>query len=584
MVVLGGRQLLLLGGAILIGATLVIASNKKDFVPRKIYGALEYTFLNEKTNYLSSDITSHIQRYLLGYENYYYNPNLLIYDISGSLYFNSSSTTLSNGDIKDFDIKKFNYRAYFDVIQGSRYPFTIYLEKNDMPILSLLSLNNYISARDVYKYGVYGSVFYKKYTMLYSAYNQSMKSKSYNYVENRDDSDFYTKIYRSMDKVYYSLDLKYRVSDYTRNSFLSQYRRAWRDVYSSVGATLRWKPSKTLNTNSYIRFYKNDRFNLKSSTLASDIFWQPSIRYSGNLGFLAQSFNYGINKSDSLSIYGTGSYKLTKNLTTTHGFTLFDISGDLYKQNSGSLKFGLTYSKSLSDTSNYYLSSNVELKAERGSYNKEYDAALDLVLNRDTILYNFGAGYTKHLRVINSSFSLNTQYNGYHSNIGEDMGTISVSSSLTTRFNQNFSFLLRGSYSRAIQTFKNELLQSDIDVDMENYIISQTINYNTMLGYNGRLNSNFGLSYSKSRASERVYAIANLGFRYKILKGMLFRSEGRVRSDLLSDSIEYRTFLGLDYIIRQTTLTSGLRYQNRIVDSDNGYGKQNIYVQLKRIF
>ncbi len=583
MIILNKKQLLIGGAFVLLSSTIAIAYNGV-FKARGLYGMLEYTFLQEETDSPSMSTSTHIQRYQVGYENYYYSPNLLTYDVSGGLYFNNSSATSLINETRSTDIQDFNYRAYLNVIQGSKYPFTVFIEKVDTPVLSLLSLGNSLSAQDIFKYGLYGSLLVKDYTIQYNIYNSSMNNTHFTAAENREDSSYSVKLYRNLEKAYYALSLNHNVTSYTRTNINSRKVSQWRDTYSEVRADFNWMPSKFFNTRSYLKYYSNDRFNMKAATVGLDAYWHPSSKYNASFGVLAQSLKYQASSSDTLTVYGSGNYKITPNLTTSHGFTLFDLSGDTYQQNSGSVKFGLAYNKQLSDTASYYINGESELKADRGSSSKEYSAIDDLTLNRNSVSYGLGAGFSKRMESINSNLNFNTQYYGYHSDIGEDVGRYTVASALITRFTPDFTFSLRGSYSRVIQSFQNNQVVTYSDIDREYFTLSQRINYNTMLGYNGRFNSSFGLNYFKSGTSERVYADANIGFRYRILRGMIFKSTARASSDLLSDSIEYRTFIGLDYIIRQTTLTSGMRYQNRLNDFNNGYGRKNIYVQIRRVF
>jgi len=583
MKILNKKQLLIVGTTILLGATVAIAYNGV-FKARGLYGMLEYTFLNEKTDSPTMSTSTHIQRYQVGYENYYYSPNLITYDVSGGLYFNNSSATSIANQTRKSDIQDFNYRAYLNVIQGSKYPFTVFIEKVDTPVLSLLSLGNSLSAQDIFKYGLYGSLLVKDYTIQYNFYNSSMNNTNFTANENRDDSSYSVKLYRNLEKAYYALSFNHNIISYVRTNINTRKVSQWSDTYSEVRADLNWTPNKFFNTRSYLKYYSNDRFNMKASAIGLDAYWHPSLKYTASFGTLAQSLKYQASSSDTLTIYGSGNYRITPNLTTSHGFTLFDLSGDTYKQNSGSVKFGLAYNNQLSDTASYYINSETEIKADRGSSGKEFNILDDLTLNRNSVSYGLGAGFSKRVEGINSNINFNTQYYGYHSDIGEDVGRFTLSSAFITRFNPNFTFSLKGSYSRVIQTFQNKQMTTYSDIDREYFTISQRINYNTMLGYNGRLNTSVGLNYFKSGISQRVYADANIGFKYRILRGMIFKSTARASSDLLSDSIEYRTFIGLDYIIRQTTLTSGMRYQNRLNDYNNGYGRQNVYVQIRRIF
>ncbi len=580
-------RVLIIGSSLAILSSTYIFAYSNTFRPKRLYGKLEYTFLQENSDLTQMDSRSHIQRYELGYENYYYSPNLFKYDISGTLYFNHTTTSTNNGEDFTRNLRNLNYKAYLDFIQGSKFPFTLFAEKLDVPFVSLLSTNTIYSNQSITKYGIHGSLNLFDHSVKYYASTQDTKNEYITTDEKRKDTFYSVKISRNMEHSYYGLSLSHSIRDYSRTALSTNGVSRWKDDSTEVRADYTWRPSKVLNVRTYLKYYDSGYFDLKTSTASLDVSWRPTRKYSSNFGVIAENIKDSNASTDYISIYGGGNYNITDHLSTSHYFTLFNLHSDNFKQNSGSIKVGLAYRNKLGKYMTYYVEGDTEVKAERGANDK----GDNYLLNKDSVAYNFGTGFSRKLNNINSTLNTNIRLYLYDSNIGEKINRYTLSSSILTRFSSSLVNSFSVNYSKVTRKYKYYKSVDNPSSDTEILTLTERVSYNKTLGINGKLNANIGIRYYISKSQNRANPFADMNLNYLLWRNLVFKANARVTNDLYSGNTDYTAFMGLDYRIRQLTFSTGVRYMDRLTDTDDqfgrpdtGYGRKNFYAQIRRVF
>ncbi len=578
---------LLLGSSLVFLSSTYIFAFSNTFRPKGLYGKLEYTFLKENSSLTKIDSTSHIQRYEIGYENFIYDPNLFKYDISGTLYFNNTKTTTDKGEDLTRNLKSINYKAYLDFIQGSRFPFTVFAEKTDVPFVSLLSLNTTYSNQNITKYGIHGSLDLLDHIIKYYFGTQDTNSQYLTTDEKRNDTLYSLKINRNLEHSFYGLSFTHGKREYSRKALATNDVTKWKDDSTEIRADYTWRPSKTLNVRTYAKYYDSGYFDLKTATASLDLSWRPTRKYNANFGVIAENIKDNNNSTDYVSIYGGGNYRITSHLSTSHYFTLFNLHSNNFKQNSGSVKGGLAYRNKIGKYMTYFVEGDTEIKAERGANAN----GNNFLLNKDSVSYNLGLGFSRRLANIKSTFNSNIRYYLYDSNIGEKINRYTFAASILTKFSSSLVNNFSANYSKVTRDYKYYNSINNPSSNTEILTLTERVSYYDTLGINGKFNANIGIRYYVSKSQNRANPFADMSLNYLLWRNLVFKSNARVTNDLYSGNTDYTAFMGLDYRIRQLSFSTGVRYMDRLNTNtdkfgrpDTGYGRKNFYAQIKRVF
>ncbi len=597
------RHIFFMGSSLIFMSSTYIFSDDNTFNLEKLYGKLEYTFLQEDDSSANTSSISHLQTYQVGYRSFYYSPKFFKYDLSGTLYINNTTTDIANKS-NEQNIKSFNYKANLDFIQGSKYPFTIFAEKSDIPFVSLLSTNTLYSSQDISKYGLHGSMSLLNHMLNYSFSVQDIDSKYLTVDEKRKDTIYSIKLYRNLDKSNYSMSFTHSKRDYERTDLRDEKEvNKWKDDFTELNANWNWNPSKVLHLRTYLKYSDSEYMNLKTTTASTNLNWIPTKKYSANFGAIAENLTSSSTSTNYVSLYAGGNYKITSHLSTNHYLTLFSLKGDDFTQQSGSLKLGLAYRNKINNTMTYYMDGDVEGKIEKGSR----DTGDDFFLNRNSTAYNTGFGFLKKLQKINSTLNLGMRYYLYNSDIGEKISRYTLSGSFLTKFNGSFNNSLSITYSKTTNNYDYEYYSSpnNPSSSTEILVITERINYNKTLGIKGKLNANIGIRHYISETGDTTNPFANINLNYLLWNNLIFKSGLWITNDLYSGYTNYTATMGLEYRIGQILLLAGARYLDRInSESDKfeylntadesinirstidktTYGRKNFYFQLRRIF
>ncbi len=572
----------------LIGLSLIVASagclyaygkSNDLFTTRGFYGGIQYIFLNDINDATNEDRKSYIQIYQMGYEGSIYSPRLLKYDISGALYFDKSHTKNNKGT-EELNIEDQNFKLYLDFIKGSKYPFTLFVEKQALPVISLTNVNLY-TARDIYRYGLYGSVDLKDYTFRYNLERRESKTTQISGKEDIKANNFIVSMERRFKNSGYSIYTRYSDADYYRTSLDNNITKVTSrlDRTKELKLSYRYSPGKRFRLNSYIRYVDDDYYDLKRTTVSLDAYWMVDRSYTINYGLLGQSLRDDDYESNYLTWYANGKYKLNSKLQTTQNIQFYNIYNDNLKQNIGSFSLGLNYNDYLNETVSYFVNTNVGLRVERGEND---DENLTAGLNKNINLYSIGAGITKRFTDTGSILNFSTQYNYQSSDLGDELSRYSISGNFMKRIRNNLTYNLSGSYYNGKNVFYS--VSKLAENDSEYLTVTNKFNYGVNMGINGKFLADVGLKYYRSQTSSGMQPYLNMTVFYRLQRNLVFNAKANITKDLYLNSTNYTTIMGVNYRIRKIRISAGARYVNQIREDLRQNGHKNIYLKFERVF
>ncbi len=570
----------------LIGLSLIVASagclyaygkSNDLFITKGFYGNIQYIFLNDINDGTKEDRKSYIQIYQMGYEGSIYSPRLLKYDISGALYFDKSTTKTNKGE-KRLNIQDQNFKLYLDFIKGTKYPFTLYIEKQALPIISLTNVNLY-TARDLYRYGLYGSVDLKDYTFRYNFERRESKATQLFSKEEIEANNFTVSMERRFEKSSYSIYTRYSDADYYRKSLDTGKVTSRLDRTNELKLSYRYSPRKTFRLNSYIRYVDDDYYDLKRTTVNLDAYWMVDKSYTINYGLLGQNLKDDNYTSNYLTMYVNGKYKINSKLQTTQNIQFYNINNDNLKQNVGSFSLGLNYNDNLNKTVSYFVNTDVGLRVERG---EDDDPTLTSGLNKNINLYNIGAGITKRFVDTGSIVNFSTQYNYQSSDLGDKLSRYSLSGNFMKRIRSNLAYNLSASYYNGENIFFTVSKLSKND--SEYLTVTNKLNYGVNMGINGKFLVDVGVKYYRSKTNDGLQPYLNMTLFYRLQRNLIFNARANITKDLYLNSTNYTTLMGINYQIRKIRISAGARYVNQIREDLRQNGHKNIYVKFERVF
>ncbi len=572
------NKILFLGTSIYIFNTSIEANNDL-FTTRGLYGSIQYIYLNNYYEINKRNNDSYIQIYQMGYEGSLYSPRLLTYDISGALYFDKTKRK----NAEDLDINDQSFKVFLNLIQGSRYPFTLFVEKQSLPTINLTSDHVY-SKQNLYRYGLYGTMKFSKYILSYDARYRDSEVKGIFNDEKVKGSSLSVTLSRNFEKHFLSIYLRRNDTNYRRNNFSENSVTDRDDKTYDAKLSYNYNPNKTFRLNSYVGYSDVEYYNMKRITSNATFYWTPDDVYSLSFGLINENLKYTNTSSNFTSIFANGRYKISPNLISTQSLQLYNLKSDDYDQNTGSLNFGLRYNNSINKSLSYYTSGNVGLNIERGSGKSGID---ERVLNRNIKTINLGFGATKRFVASGNLLGFSTNFNRVTSDLGEENTRYTLSTNFMSRIRNNLLYSLNATYSNG-KNIGATLDKNKKVVKTKTSLLTVTnkLNYNTSIGINGRFSATTGVTYTYSNLnnSSGFRPYVNLTFYYRLRRNLIFSSVSNVSRDLYGDITNYSNFNGLEYAIRKIKLSAGARFSDSVSDNRKGQQRRNLYLKFERAF
>ncbi len=550
---------------------------------RGVYGKIEYVLMHDNVSdqYNETDRKSFIQNYQLGYESFVYSPRLLTYDLGFSFYVDNSDTDVNNNGsttASSNESKHTNYKAYLNFIKKTKYPFTVYYEKIDSPIWSTAPDGTTLITYKTDKSGIYGRAKLDIFALNYEfRQTKTEKTESFAY-ENGDNKRFAIGITKRFDEnMTASINYSHEIRDYYRTDIGLNYQDSWNDVVDNAVATYSWIVSKTMQFSGALNYLKNDYLEYENLTGTLSLNWVPNHKQNENFSLTFDNSKTKDGSNTAISVNETGTYKLTKNLTTNHGFQIYNAKGDLYNMTLASVSAGANYLKSFSDTFSATLGITTTGRAETYDYSDSNATIQD----RNMLSYTLSSGLSKNFPKDRSALSAGVSYYQLIST------TSDATNRLTTNASYNKKFTDRISYYFKLYTTSDRNRYTDVDGNVStrttNIVsIDNNLNYWRPVGYNGKMTLKGGVIYSTGTFADRVNPYGSLTFFYMLRRDLMLKSIARVSSDTAYNVTSYTGSADIIYRIRKVELRTGIQLSTQTGGTFGNRDHLNYFFRISR--
>ncbi len=527
---------------------------------RGLYGKIEYVLMHDNVSdkYNDTDRKSFVQNYQLGYESFVYSPRLLTYDLGFSFYIDNSNTDVNNNGttIKSKnETKHTNYKAYLNFIKKTKFPFTIYYEKIDSPLWSTAPNGTTLVTYKTDKSGIYGRAKLESFDLNYE-YKQMKSEKTESFAfENGDNKRFAIGISKQFDENQTaSFNYSHEIRDYYRTDRGLNYRDSWHDVVDNAIATYSWIISKTMQFSTAVNYLKNEYLEYEDLTGTATLNWTPNEKHNENFSLTVDNSKTKEGTNTFISANESGSYRVTENLTTSHGFQVYNARGDLYNLTLASVSAGASYLKKFSETFNATVGATVTGRTE----NYDYSDANVTIQDRNILSYTLTSGLSKTFPEDRSALSAGVSYYQLISTTSDATNRLTTNASYNKKFTNRLSYYLKF-YST---TDRNTYTAADNNTTTRttNIIsVDNNLNYWRPVGYNGKMTLKAGVIYSSGTFADRVNPYGAFTFFYMLRRDLMLKTLARVSSDTAYNVTSYTGSADLIYRIRKVEMRTGVQ-------------------------
>ena len=585
------------------------------YIPRRMkrfYGRLEFGYLSTKikfgaTPYKSpkkTEKSSFIQEYKFGYENYLYSPRLFVYDLSSLIHLENGKTVTENYD-RDFKIRNFNYRLNFDVIQGTKYPFTLYLEKRNYPFWNILENSTIYTNQEELRFGIRGSYLSDYFTLRYDASQADTDIQRDYQDETITDNIYNLFLERVVKDKQMNLKLSHRgrgtkSHTWSENSSSTDRKEDWKDSTNEIRADYKWLPSDTFKLRSYLQYlssdYSGSRYggdnNRNLQRMIADIKADWIVNKKLNVyGGLSNSNNIDPNIDSNNFVLSQGlTYQMTQQLSLNQDLSYFNITGDNINRNIASFGIGSRYNDRFSETFSYHFFANINEKIETGNKNNDLNSTLSPTQqDNNSFSYTVGTGLNKQFNFLSTSFNLGTSYYNLTSSTDEALSRFTINSSLSLLLGTNLSYTASANYSKSndkrfvYSSEQNATVLTDRKIEVLQGFSG--FNYWNVIGINGNYNINIGVNYIKDLEYEKVNPFANIGLTYVLWQNLVFTTKANVYQDSRNDYTNYLGFAGLELKVRKIKISLNgeyAKYTDGGSTNDNNTSTNKVYADKNR--
>jgi len=497
----------------------------------RLSGLLQYTYQKDEDKDIDSESgkTSFIQEYKLRYQGDIYSPRLLMYNIGGSFRKEDYETDWSGtgeAESRDYDFK-------LNFIQGTKYPFTIYMEKFELPMQPDRS---FLTGQVTERYGLFGNARIGARTNLtYDFHQNDTKTTGQSQQTDQMNKSLLLGINSRQGEDYIDANYSYQHNlEKVTNRF-----EAINDANISFGL----KPGKdtmfnmdtSYNSNSYTEF----------TTITSNMFfnYMPSPDFNSNLSLYANRIKQKEGIGNFLAFFGNSTYKVSRLLTTNQNLMLYKSAGDFGNDATESLTLGLAFTKPLPDG----LTVSADTSAN-GTYQQ-----VEKSENKGSVYYSLGGRVSKSFNNIKSEINGGGSYYSYNSSLGGKTSRYAYNAGIVSRFIQNLTFRSLLNFSEE-NTIGDETTGTSTVTKTKNLTSDNSLGYFMQLGFRGSLDAKTGIIYEWGTAP-RTFSYGNLNFRYVPRRDLSLNAGLNFYNESINNTRTILGSLGVEYRLRSITMS-----------------------------
>ena len=506
-------------------------------------GLLQLTYRKDtfKDPDAESGMSTFTQEYRLQYRDYVYNPKLFTYTVGGAFQKDDTNTEgprFSGQTINTKKIKNPLFNIKFEVLQGSKYPFTMYIDKFEAPSQTIQPDLAISSNQEIDRYGIFGNVFHKSGTNFrYDWHQDSIKTTGF---VNEDRTYRNYLIGADRRRVNEIIDLSYTYQD--NDGSVTNDGRITKEIEKiHDGKVFVWlKPSSVTDIIVDSNYNDNSFTQLNNISSVVKLSYVPSGNFNSNISLYGNRIKQVERAGQFETFFTNSTYRINEHFTTDQNLVLYRSAGDFGNESSEALTLGLNFARPLPN--GYAVSANTSVN---GTLEKS-----DINSNRNTMYYVVAGQVSKLFSKVNTTLTVGGSYYNFGTSRNGKQTRYDINGGFNSSFIKNLTL-------QSTLTYYTEDISDDV---LQNIVTRQT--------KKTQITSDSSLLY-----------FLQVTIRSS-LEGRLGALVTTVNNELPEKTSDKRTFLYTDWIFKYAVrknllLNAGVRYYKESVNSTttlSGYG------------
>lgn len=499
----------------------------------KFSGLIELTYQKDKIKDIDSETekSSFIQEYKLQYQGHIYSPRLLRYNIGGTFRKEDSRTDESSAGRTDTTAKSRDYNLKLDFIQGTKYPFTVFKERVELPTWTIQPTEAFQTKQTTDRYGLFGGAFLGKgINLRYDMREDDTKTTGQTEGTDQRNRSFMFGVDKRKGENFIDASYTYRHNfEKIKNEF-----EAINDARVSVGL----EPGKSTRFNMDINYNDNSFYEFTTTTSNMNFTYAPSSDFNSNLTLYANRIRQTDEIGDFVSFFGNAAYKISPYLTTNQNLMLYKSTGDFGNDSTESLTPGLVFTKQMPGGVTVSADTSINVTAQQFETSK----------NRNSMSYSLGGRVSKFFEKIKSEINGGGSYYIYRSSLKGKTARYAFNGGLVSRFVQNLTLQSLLNFSGE-DTTGDEIEGASFESKTKRLTSDNSLGYFMQLGFRGSLDAKVGTIF-ESGTTQRTFRYATLTGSYSLRRNLSLNAGLNLYKESISETRTLIGSLGVEYRLR----------------------------------
>ncbi len=499
-------------------------------------GLIQMTYQKDENKDIDSESkkSSLIQEYRLQYQGSIYSPRLLMYNLGGTFRKEGSDTEESRAGKTSTKTKSKNYNLMLNFIQGTKYPFTIFKDRIDLPTWTVQPTQTFQTKMTSDRMGLFGNAFLGKgINMRYDIRKDNTRTTGQTQgTDQRNRSFLFGIDSRKEDKFIYATYSYQHNFERNKNKF---------EAINNAKVALGLKPGKNTNLNMDLSYNDNSYNEFTTMTSNTNFNYMPSSDFNANMSLYANRIKQRQDTGTFTTFYGNSTYKISQFFTTNQSLMLYKSSGDFGRDSTESLTVGLVFTRQLPEGLTFSADTTINGTAQQSETSKD----------RNSYLYSIGGRVSKFFDSIKSEINGGGSYYSYHSSLGGKTARYAFNAGFISRFIQNLTLQSLLNFTEE-DTIGDEIEGASSESKTKRLTSDNSLAYFMQIGFRGSLDAKVGTIFEKG-TTPRTFRYANLTFRYALRRDLSVNAGINFYTESVGDTRTISGLLGLDYRLRGIT-------------------------------
>lgn len=504
---------------------------------KRLSGLVQYTYQKDENKDIDAESkkSSFTQEYRLRYQGNIYSPKLLMYNIGGLFRKEESTTDQSGSGETIITAKSRDYNLNLDFIQGTKYPFTIYKERRELPTWTIQPGQIFLTRQTTDRYGLFGNALIGAGTNLkYDIHQDNTKTTGQSQQTDQTNRSLLFGIDSRKGERYIDASYSYQHNlEKEANRF-----EAINDAKVSFGL----KPGKDTRFNMDTTYNNTSFTDFTTITSNMNFNYIPSSDFNSNLSLFANRIKQQEEVGNFATFYENSTYKISQLFTANQNLMFYKSAGDFGNDSTEALTLGLAFTKPLPDGLTFSADTSANGTAQQSETSKD----------RNSYLYSIGGGVSKFFDSIKSEINGGGSYYSYHSSLGGKTARYAFNGGLISRFIQNLTFQSLLNYSEE-ETIGDEIGSASSESKTKRLTSDNSLAYFMQIGFRGSLDAKTGIIFERGTVP-RTFRYGNLTFRYVLRRDLSLNAGLNFYKESINNTRTILGSLGVEYKLRSITM------------------------------